>query len=161
MPGVVTNSRSSPSSRKNPLSRATRTGRSWTAFMIATWGLALVSGAIVLFLACVTGSSHVKAFRLRGLRPQRLGPFHGHRALRACPPLIIDLVTRPHHQRADFRRIANRVQGLTTYEAWCLTLRNTVSIQEALGLVDSIRLGPVMGQHADHEFPLLRDAGLG
>jgi len=30
-PGVVTNSRSSPSSLKNPLSRATRTGTSWTA----------------------------------------------------------------------------------------------------------------------------------
>src|SRR5262245_4413615 len=46
MPGVVTNSRSSPSSLKNPMSRATRTGRSWTAFMIATWGLVFVSGVM-------------------------------------------------------------------------------------------------------------------
>src|SRR5215471_20644958 len=39
MPGVVTKSRSRPSSLKNPLSRATRTGRSCTAFITATWGL--------------------------------------------------------------------------------------------------------------------------
>src|SRR4051812_17367014 len=39
MPGVVTNSMSSPSSLKNPRSRATSTGRSCTAFMIATWVL--------------------------------------------------------------------------------------------------------------------------
>src|SRR5262249_50054257 len=43
MPGVVTNSRSSPSSLKKPLSRATSTGRSCTAFMIATWGLVEVA----------------------------------------------------------------------------------------------------------------------
>src|SRR5438045_5238042 len=43
MPGVVTNSRSRPSSLKNPWSRATSTGRSCTAFMIATWGLVLAS----------------------------------------------------------------------------------------------------------------------
>src|SRR5262245_13215850 len=42
MPGVVTTSRSRPSSLKNPLSRATRTGRSWTAFMMAIWGLGFV-----------------------------------------------------------------------------------------------------------------------
>src|SRR5437867_13528 len=42
MPGVVTNSRSSPSSLKNPSSRATRTGRSWTAFMMAIWGRGFV-----------------------------------------------------------------------------------------------------------------------
>src|SRR6185503_18468476 len=41
MPGVVTNSRSKPSSLKKPLSRATSTGRSCTAFMVATWGLVL------------------------------------------------------------------------------------------------------------------------
>src|SRR5262245_55397458 len=38
MPGVVTNSRSRPSSLKKPSSRATRTGRSCTAFITATWG---------------------------------------------------------------------------------------------------------------------------
>src|SRR6185503_8339916 len=38
MPGVVTNSISSPSSLKNPRSRATSTGRSCTAFMVATFG---------------------------------------------------------------------------------------------------------------------------
>src|ERR1043166_6811546 len=38
---VVTNSRSRPSSLKKPLSRATSTGRSCTAFMVATWGLVL------------------------------------------------------------------------------------------------------------------------
>src|SRR5882757_840901 len=41
MPGVVTNSRSRPSSLKKPLSRATSTGRSCTAFMVATWGFVL------------------------------------------------------------------------------------------------------------------------
>src|SRR5439155_7119621 len=43
IPGVVTNSMSRPSSLKNPLSRATNTGRSWTAFMIATLGFANAS----------------------------------------------------------------------------------------------------------------------
>src|SRR6185369_2451711 len=38
MPGVVTNSISSPSSLKNPRSRATSTGRSCTAFIVATFG---------------------------------------------------------------------------------------------------------------------------
>ena len=41
-------------------------------------------------------SSYVKALRLRGLRPQRLGSFHSHGALWARPPLIIDVVARPH-----------------------------------------------------------------
>src|SRR5262249_32833035 len=102
-------------------------------------------------------SSHVKALRFRGLRPQGLGPFHRHRALRACPPLIIDLVARPHHQRGDLRRIADRVQGLTAHEARCLTLRGTVSIQDPLALGDASGLRPVMGQPPDHE-PLPRTA---
>src|SRR6266508_2706800 len=48
IPGVVTNSRSRPSSLKNPLSRATSTGRSCTAFMVATCGLFLTSGFLVI-----------------------------------------------------------------------------------------------------------------
>src|SRR5262244_1030650 len=128
MPGVVTNSRSSPSSRKNPLSRATSTGRSWTAFMIATWGFALVSGATALPLIRLGVVNHVKTLGLRGLRPQRLGPFHCHCALRTCPPLIIDLVARPHDQCADFRRIADRVQSLAAHEARRLALREAIAI---------------------------------
>src|SRR5882672_1995549 len=49
MPGVVTNSRSRPLSLKNPLSRATSTGRSCTAFMIATWGFVEVSWVAMPF----------------------------------------------------------------------------------------------------------------
>src|SRR5690242_5445633 len=49
MPGVVTNSRFRPSSLKKPLSRATSTGRSCTAFMIATWGFVEVSWMAMAF----------------------------------------------------------------------------------------------------------------
>src|SRR4051812_42165642 len=47
MPGVVTKSRSRPSSLKKPLSRATSTGRSWTAFMVATCGFLAACGFLV------------------------------------------------------------------------------------------------------------------
>src|SRR5665213_4190678 len=48
MPGVVTKSMSSPSSLKNPLSRATSTGRSCTAFMMATCGFFAAAGLRVM-----------------------------------------------------------------------------------------------------------------
>src|SRR6266540_2409408 len=51
MPGVVTNSMSRPSSLKNPSSRATSTGKSCTAFMVATWGRVLVAVLMRLLLA--------------------------------------------------------------------------------------------------------------
>src|SRR5262249_53644603 len=120
--------------------------------MIATWGLALVSDVTAPPWAASERSPHVKPLRLWRFRPQRVGPFHRARALRAGPPLIIDLVARPDHQCGDLRRIAGRVQGVTAHEARRLTLCDAVSVQEPFGLVDPIRLGPVVGQHADHEY---------
>src|SRR5260221_14651097 len=73
MPGVVTNSMSSPSSLKNPWSRATSTGRSWTAFMIATCGFLPVFGFLVM-------SVTVMAFLLSV--EVRLSPHEGVGALR-------------------------------------------------------------------------------
>src|SRR3989441_5023547 len=99
-----------------------------------------------------TRSSHVKTLRVRGLRPQLLGSFHGHCALRACPPSIIGFVVCPHHQCGDLRWIAGRVQGLAAHKAWCLTLCETVAVEELLGLVDSFRFGPMMRQYSDHKF---------
>src|SRR6266852_9512535 len=101
-------------------------------------------------LTTLKRSSHVKTLRLRGLRPQLLGSFHGHCALWAGPPLIIDVAARPDHQCGDFRWIAGRVQGLAAYKAWRLTLSQPVAAQELLGIVDSIRFGPMMREHSDH-----------
>jgi|SRR5687768_11441769 hypothetical protein len=93
----------------------------------------------------------VEALRLRGFRPQGVGTAHRRSAFWTGPPLIVDLVAVPDHYGADLGGIADGVERLATHKPWGLALRNTVAIQQLLGVFDFLRCGPMMRQHADHE----------
>src|SRR5215510_13218151 len=82
IPGVVTNSISSPSSLKNPLSRATSTGRSWTAFIMATFGFATVSSLVMKFL-------RLGQFRDAACGPREFEDVHAC----VCPVDDVDIAT--------------------------------------------------------------------
>src|SRR4029079_2921295 len=70
MPGVVMKSMSSPSSLKNPRSRAASTGKSCTAFMIATCGFLATGG---LRTASCTGMSFLLPMSIWCLSHQAVG----------------------------------------------------------------------------------------
>src|SRR5262245_12346032 len=104
--------------------------------------------------------SHVKALGLRWPGPQGIGAAHGDGALRASPPGIVDLVRGPHDQRGDFGRVTARDQRLTADEPGRFTLCLAIAAQELAGLVEFVRLGPVVREHTDHMTSSGRLAGI-
>src|SRR6185369_10787608 len=90
MPGVTMKSMSRPSSLKYPRSRAASTGRSCTAFMIATWGFFLTSGFRVASWTVMAFSSVGQFKKMDRARRTGRDPPSSHQIARVAREEILD-----------------------------------------------------------------------
>ena len=87
---------------------------------------------------------HVKSFGLRRSGPHIVCTGHRLSAGGTGPPSVVDFVAVPGNQRGDLCGIGSGDHRLPGLVARVSALSSPVSIQKPVGLVDSVRLCPVV-----------------